>query len=511
MSGGQDEVFDFLASPAAWPGQPSHVDTIDTHGARVFLAGPDVLKVKRAVKLPYLDFSTLSARRHYCEREITLNGAASAGIYRGVVAITKEHDGRLAISGAGEPIEYAVHMARFDQNDLLSQVVARGAFSLQHAEQLADAVYRYHAAAPVAEARAERMVSVAENLVTALERHRSARLTPLIAALAERVTAHLARTEVLRSRRAACGWLRRCHGDLHLNNIVLWQGRPVLFDALEFDEALATTDTLYDLAFLLMDLDRAGARAAANAVMNRYLWRSGTVSDLDGLALMPLFLGLRAAIRALVALDRAATGGMSNDAAAKHAAGTLNLALSDLAPAPPRLIAVGGLSGTGKTTLARALAPLIGAVPGAFHVRSDLERKTLAGIEPEQRLPADAYNKKTSAAVYARVFERAAAALAAGHAVIADAVFADPAERAGAEEICRRLGVPFQGLWLEGRADALKARVAARIGDASDATPAVVEAQLSYDTGDIAWTRIDAGESADVSLAAARRTLSLDG
>lgn len=510
MSGGQDEVFAFLASPAAWPGAPAHVDTIETHGARVFLAGSEVLKVKRAVKLPYLDFSTLAARRQYCEREITLNGGAASGIYRDVVAITRGADGHLAINGTGTPVEYAVRMARFDQDQLLSNVVARGALSQRLCDDLADAVFRYHRAAPAADASAERIAEVAANVLHGLHRHGAGSLGPVLSSFERSAADHVARTAALRSGRARKGHVRRCHGDLHLGNLVVWQGRPVLFDALEFDEALATTDTLYDLAFLLMDLDRSGARRQANAVLNRYLWRTGDVSDLEGLALLPLFMALRAAIRAMVALDRAALAGSASRQARSHAVETLQLAVRDLSPPPPRLIAVGGLSGTGKTTLARALAPSIGAAPGALHVRSDLERKALAGVEPEQRLPACAYTKESSAAVYARLLERVAAALSAGHAVVADAVFASPAERADAEDIARRAGVPFQGFWLEGGVETMKQRVAARSGDASDATPAVVEAQLDYRLGDIAWTRIDAGQSADATLSAVRLGLGLE-
>jgi aminoglycoside phosphotransferase family enzyme/predicted kinase len=506
MSSVQDEVFAFLEHSDAWPGRPAHVDVIGTHGAKVFLAGDDVIKIKRAVRLPYLDFSTLAARKHYCEREIALNAAGAPGIYRGAVAITRQDDGTLAIAGRGEPVEWAVHMHRFPQDDLLINVVQRGAFTLAMADTLADRIFRYHSAAPVAPASSDGFSAVCKNVLDALALHLAN--TPEACASLKAMMEEASRP-ALRSRRAARGHIRRCHGDLHLGNIVLWKGDPVPFDALEFDETLATTDTLYDLAFLLMDLDRNGARDMANAVLNRYLWRSRDLIDVEGLALLPGFLGLRAAIRAMVTFDRIATDPDGGAALRPEAMTLVDAALSYLSAATPkssdapRLVAVGGLSGTGKTTLARALAPLLGPAPGALHVRSDMERKAVAGLEPTERLPPSAYTKESGAAIYARMSERAHAGLTAGHCVVLDAVFAHENERAQAQGLAALAGVPFTGIWLEGPQETLAARVAARTGDASDATAEVVARQFTYDTGPIRWHRIEAGGDAQATRAAA--------
>lgn len=505
MSAIQDEVFAFLCRLEAWPDRPARVETIDTHGARVFLAGNDVLKVKRAIRLPYLDFSTLEARKHFCEREIALNSAAAPGLYVGVVAITRELDGSLANGGQGTPVEWAVHMHRFSQNDLLLHVVQRGAVTREMAEDLADAVYRQHQAAAVAPFSAQNRAApdnisrVADNVMTSLKGHCDAsRMSAFENDVARELNARML------AERAAAGRIRRCHGDLHLGNIVLWHGKPVPFDALEFDEDLATIDTLYDLAFLLMDLDRHGARDMANAVLNRYLWRSRDLIDIDGLALLPLFLGLRAAIRAMVTFDRITSDPANAQALRSEAMAILDDAFEylegrrkhDNAPAP-RLIAVGGLSGTGKTTLARKLAPRIGPAPGALHLRSDMERKALAGVEPLERLPQSAYTPDSSDAVYDCMFERARRALDAGHSVILDAVFAREDERAQAEELARSALAGFTGLWLEGTQAMLAARVSARTGDASDATADVVAHQFAYDTGNIRWHRLNAGSDAE--------------
>lgn len=505
----QSEVFEFLAQPQSWPSRPERVDIIETHGARVFLAGEDVLKVKRAVRLPYLDFSSLAARRQFCEREIALNKSGPESLYRDVVPIVRREDGRLAIAGEGTIVEWAVRMHRFAQEDLLTNVVTRGEMTRALAEDLADVIYRYHAAAPIAPAPAESMARVCDNVLAGLSPH-------LEADLAARLTGLITRglDDPLRSKRAAAGYVRRCHGDLHLGNIVLWRGRPVLFDALEFDETLATTDTLYDLAFVLMDLDRHGARDAANALLNRYLWRSRDLIDVEGLALLPLFLIVRAAIRAMVLFDRPAKNPADAHQQQAQAVQLLESALRDVGdratgaesgspsgpettPTPPLLIAIGGLSGTGKTTLARALAPWIGAAPGALHLRSDMERKALAGVEPTTRLPPEAYTKSASSAVYALLWERALTALTAGHSVILDAVFADPTERAGAEKVAHKAGVKLHGFWLEAPSTLMAERISTRRGDASDATTDVLTQQMAYHLGTISWPHLDS--SRDIS------------
>lgn len=509
----QAEVTAFLRDPAAHAARPAAVEVIETHGALVFLAGQSALKIKRAVRLPYLDFSTLAAREHYCRREDAINRPNAPDIYLGVVAITRQADGHLAIGGDGQPVEWAVRMARFDQQQVLSTLADSHGIDDRLARQLADMVSAAHAVAPVAVVAdaAHRLARIAGHVVQALRAGASAIDAGVVVGRIEAaIGRRLQHIGPLLDQRGAEGCVRRCHGDLHLGNIVLWHGRPTLFDALEFDEDLATIDTLYDLAFLLMDLDRRGLRRAANTVMNRYLGDRREGRDIEALAALPAMLGLRASIRAMVALDRARVQPATQRVATlAHAADTLSLALRLLQPPPPRLIAVGGLSGTGKTTLAAALAPDLLPVPGALHLRSDVIRKQLAGVDEQARLPADAYTPQASARVYAALLDTARRALSAGQSVVIDAVQARADERAGIEALARSAGVAFDGLWLEGDPDRLKARVAARTGDASDATPDVVERQLGYDTGTIDWHRIAASGPAEDVAAAARGALGL--
>lgn len=301
---GQSEVVAFLSSDAAWPDGSGPVERHDTHGAMVFLAGGLALKIKRAVKLPYLDFSTLALREATLRRELALNRPQAPALYLDVVAVTREADGRLAVGGRGDAVEWALQMRRFPQDALLASIVAGGGMTDALATALADKVHEYHANAEGAPGARERLQETASQLLKALKAAPDAAIADEARRLEPLFNTALANTAALRAERMEQGFVRRCHGDLHLRNIVVIDGVPTLFDALEFDETLATIDILYDLAFLLMDLDRHGTRRAAGIVLDRYLDVSHDPRHREGVAVMPLFLATRAAVRAVVALDR---------------------------------------------------------------------------------------------------------------------------------------------------------------------------------------------------------------
>lgn len=493
----ETEITAFLADPASYAARPDEVEVIETHAARVFLAGDEAIKVKKHVRLPYLDFSTLEQRHAACARELELNRPAAPEIYLGLLAITRGKDGHLAFDGQGETVEIAVRMRRFDQNDLMTHVAEQGRIDAAMAKAMADGVVIAHDAAEVATVASagdgvDRFADIIADVETACDALGDETIRAARSRFVRAAGEHLGRVRPLIAERAGQGFRRRCHGDLHLGNMVLWRGKPVPFDALEFDEALATIDVLYDLAFLLMDLERLGLRAAANGVLNRYLWRTDA-RNLSGVAALPLFMALRAGIRAMVEVHR----GLNNDALAPeitaHVQGYLDTANALLAPVSPCLIAVGGLSGSGKSTLAAALAPGIGIAPGAIHLRSDLERKRLFAAGETDRLPDDAYTRGVTAKVYETLATKAAAVLASGYTAVVDAVHAAAAEREAIEQVARGAGVPFVGIWLDAPRGVLVDRVEARRGDASDATAAVVAHQLGYDLGDIIWHRLDAG------------------
>lgn len=505
----QSEAFRFLADPAAHPGRPD-VRRIDTHAAAIFLAGGDAYKVKRAVFFPFMDYSTLEKRQAACRNEVAINGPHAPGIYLGAVPITRTPAG-LSIGGPGEVVEWAVHMRRFDEAATLDQVADRGELTDPMLLGLVDAIVAFQAAAPVRPAE-----PAVEGLAGYLRQNRDAfaespDLFPpdRAAALAARMEDALRAVTPLLLERGRKGFVRRCHGDLHLRNVVLLDGRPTLFDAIEFDEAIATCDVLYDVAFLLMDLWDRGLHGMANAVMNRFLSRTSP-DNLDGLAALPFFLALRAVIRAKV--TAAGLGNLSPDrrpAASAEAGRYFAAAEAFLAPADLRLVAVGGLSGSGKSTLSGRIAPAIGRPPGAVHLRSDVIRKQLAGVAETTHLPPESYTRAASATVYAALRDLSARTLAAGQSVVADAVHARPEERAAIAAVADRAGAAFSGLWLHAPVDVLAARVDGRTGDASDATASVVRQQAAYAIGDIAWIPVDTGGTAEASMRATLEALGL--
>lgn len=245
-----------------------------------------------------------------------------------------------------------------------------------------------------------------------------------------------------------------------------------------------------------MDLLRHGQSRAANLVLNRYLHLRRAEEDLSGLESFPLFLATRSGVRALVTTDLVHE--LPASESSKHrgiAYEYFKASIDFLKPTTPQLTCIGGFSGTGKSTLAATLAPSLGSPPGAIHIRSDVERKVLAGVAETKRLPAEDYSVSNSLKVYVAIFGRAERALAAGRAVIVDAVFANESERHAAENLAKRGGVSFRGIWLEANLETLKARVMLRVGDASDATPEIIAAQFAYNLGNVVWTRVDASGS----------------
>jgi hypothetical protein len=304
------------------------------------------------------------------------------------------------------------------------------------------------------------------------------------------------------------GRIRHVHGDLHLANIATIDGVPTPFDCLEFDEDLATTDILYDIAFLLMDLWDRGLRHEANIVLNRYLDRSEP--DEGGITLLPLFMAIRATIRAHVLAAQGMRGAADDGRLRARAAEYLELARTLITGGPARLIAIGGLSGTGKSTLARALGGAIGVPPGARVLRSDVLRKRMTGVKPETRLPPSAYTAATSHAVYEELGQLARQALAEGWTVIADAMFGQPVERDAILAIAGQAECRFDGIWLTLPDDRRIDRVRARPVDASDADAAVAIAQsAAHVPAPTNWKTLETTEEAKVMIRQAYTLLGL--
>lgn len=491
----QADVIEFLAAPSAHG--TATVDRIDTHSAIVFLAGERAYKLKRAVRFDYLDFSTVERRRAMCDAEVRLNRRTAPDIYRGVVPITREPGGALALGGSGQASDWVVEMNRFSQEALFDRLAASGRLDLELMPPLAAAIAEFHRIAEprtdhggrpgmewVIEGNAAGFAEYGQDVLDSLARRR----------LTEASRAELDSRGALLDERRASGFVRHCHGDLHLRNIVLLDGRPTLFDGVEFNDEIACIDVLYDLTFLLMDLWRRELPRHANAVWNRYLADAG---DLGGMRLVPLFLSCRAAVRAKTSATAAR---LQPDVRRRHelqalAGDYLAMAEGLLHPPGPCLVAIGGFSGTGKSTLARGLAPFVGGVPGAVVIRSDLIRKRLSGVSPLERLGPEGYSSEMSERVYATVAERARMTIQEGHSAIVDAVYARPDDRQAIERVAADVAAPFVGIWLEAPDNTLIARVEQRRNDASDANAAVIQLQHREGTGVIGWHRVEASRS----------------
>lgn len=475
------ELVDFIAALDGGP-----IDIIETHISRVLLGCARAYKIKRAVCFPYLDFSTPQQRLDMCLRELALNRLYAPALYLDVWRVVRNAEGALMRDGDGELVDAVVVMRRFPDDALFDVMARDNRLSRDLVERLSRRIARFHESASPNFKRGG-VAAMADSLDKAIAALRDCGLADAVEteALVSRLRAALAAGAALLDRRRAQGAVRLCHGDLTLRNICLFEGAPTPFDCLEFSEDIATIDVLYDLAFLVMDLWRARAPDLANVAFNRYF---DVRDESDGLPLMPFFLSFRATIRAHVEASQ-----NHRDMARDY----FDLATRLLASPSPCVIAIGGLSGSGKSSLAAALAPRIGVAPGARQLSSDRIRKALFGVAPTTQLPSDAYASAVSERVYRDLFASAAAIAAQGWPVIVDAVFDRMQDRAEIAAAARRAQAPFLGIWLDADLSCREARVARRVNDPSDATIDVLREQMKKDTGEIAWRRLSADTDID--------------
>lgn len=459
------------------------IELIETHISWVILTGDYAYKIKKPVDLGFLDFSTLDKRRTCCEAEVRLNQRMAPDIYLDVVTIAGTRDAP-HMNGDGPVLDYAVRMRQFDQAAQLDRMLARGALTPDRLDAFAVAVADFHERAARAPEDAPFgtpeavWAPVAENFA-----HIGEKVPPPGADSAyERLERwSRARWEALRptfAERRASGFVRECHGDLHLRNLAWVDGAPVAFDCIEFNDNLRWIDVLSDVAFLVMDLQDRGQPRYASRFLNAYLEHTGDYGHLD---VLPYYLAYRALVRAKVTAIRLGQEGLEAServAAEQEFEAYLDLALGYARAPEPLLVVTCGLSGSGKTTLTTPLLEVLDAV----RIRSDVERKRLYGLKPQESGRAAVgkgiYDAAASERTYARLLELARALLLAGKTVIVDATFLDPARRAPFEELGRELGVRYRILEPTASPEVLKSRLRARRGDASDADVAVLESQL---------------------------------
>jgi hypothetical protein len=475
------------------------IELVETHISWVLLTGRYAYKLKKPVRFPFVDFSTLAQRAHFCREELRCNRAFAPSLYLDVVPVTREAaDGRLRMGGEGEAVEWAVQMRQFPPEAQLDRLLERGALAADELRGFGVSLATRHADQPArrldAESLEPRVLGPArENFADLLalpwiDPHR-----PLLERLRRGCDTEAERHRALLVKRLESGWIRECHGDLHLSNLVRLDDTVLAFDCLEFNPNLRWIDPQSDVAFLFMDCLVRQRSDLAYAFVDGYLDQSG---DYDGARLLRFYAAYRSMVRAKVAAlrrDQAppAEARQHEQRFLEHARWTD----AWLGRPPGRLVLMCGLSGSGKSYLARRLAPRL----PALRLRSDVVRKRLAGIDPRSSaraaVGAGLYARERTEAVYRRLRALARDLLTAGEHVIVDATFLSAADRRPFAELAAELGQTVRVVWCDAPAAVLRERVTARSaagGDPSDADLAVLEAQMGrFDPPDGAALRVD--------------------
>ncbi len=471
-----------LMDPAAWPHPVGELGMIETHTAWVFLTGEFAYKIKKPVNFGFLDFSSLEKRRHCCQEELRLNRRLAPDLYLAVVPVT----GTAAlprVAGGGEVVDYAVKMRQFDTRAGFDELARQGEIAAPHMDRAAEVLADFHARAGVADAEGEfgSASAVAYPVVENFEQiaphlpHQAAELLPVFAELERWSKSACEALGDAFGARLRDGFVRECHGDLHLRNIVLWQGDVVPFDCLEFNPSLRWIDVMSELGFLLMDLDDHGLAALARRLLNAYLEHTG---DYRGLVVLRFYQVYRAMVRAKVESLRLAQLEHRDAVMQAELRKYLQLALSYTAEPRPRLLIAHGLSGSGKTFVSQRLLEAADLV----RLRSDIERKRLFGFAPLEssgsERDAGIYSLAANTETYQHLLQQAEALLVAGWPVLVDAAFLKRKERDAFHELASRLAVPFSILHCEADMAVQRQRLAARSGDASEADLDVLDLQL---------------------------------
>ena len=469
-----------LRDPSIYGDSAGEVEVIETHISYVYLAGPYAYKIKKAVDLGFLDFRTLQARRFYCDEELRLNRRLAPALYLEVIAITGSHD-RPILGGEGTPIEYAVKMHRFRQDQLLDRLLQDGGLTVSYVDQLAVQMSKFHGSAPAA------ALDSLFGTACSIEQLALDNFTQIRAAVGSSISTSdldavetwtrsqcAALAEIFGQRKAG-GFVRECHGDFHLGNIALVKNAVTVFDCIEFNARLRWIDVMSEVAFLVMDLRAGNRRELAQRFLNRYLEITG---DYGGLSVLRFYVVYRAMVRAKVHCLRASQSGIGAEATINVLAGYdkyIRLAKDQIGSARAAVMITHGLSGSGKTTLSQSLLEPLGAI----RIRSDVERKRLHGLHAMDSSGAEIgrglYTFDATVLTYQRLADLAKMTVRAGYPAIVDATFLKRSQRDAFSQLAQELQVPFFILHVAASEGVMRARIVEREQQRNDASEAGIE------------------------------------
>jgi aminoglycoside phosphotransferase family enzyme/predicted kinase len=469
-----------LLRPQAWPGGEAPVELVETHISWVFLVGDLAYKVKKPVRLDFLDFSTPELRRHFCEEELRLNRRFAPQLYLGLSTVVSTGQG-LAVDVPGQVVDHAVRMRRFDREEELDALLRRDAAAGELLEEFGQRLAGQHETAPRAGqdqswAHPGRTLEACRENFSELRRLGDEPTRDRVEALAAWTERRFGELSPRFERRLRAGRFRECHGDLHCANVVRHEGRLWGFDALEFDPGLNWIDVASDLAFLSMDLRARGHPGLAAALLDGWLAASG---DFDALGVLRFYEAYRAGVRAKVSAIRRSQHPTPGEADRGETEHYLSCATDAARDRQPRLVVMTGVSGSGKSWLARRLLEPLEAI----RLRSDVERKRLAGLAAGEASDGTIYSPAMTRQTYSRLERLARGALQDGFSTVVDAACLRAGERRRFAQLARGLDVPFRLVSLESRRETLLGRIrdrAARGGDPSEATFGVLDRQLEF-------------------------------
>ncbi len=454
------------------------VQLIQTHISYVLLTGEFAYKIKKPLNFGFLNYSTLEARQHFCEEELRLNQRGAAQIYLEVLPITQSAEG-YQLGGAGEAVEYAVKMQQFPQDTLLTNLFEQGKLTPELLQQLAKTIAEFHA--KTASSDYIRSFGEVSQIRQAFDENFEQTVQyiggPQTQQQFDETQAYcnqfFASQTALFEQRVAADRIRECHGDLHLRNIAYWHETLLLFDCIEFNESFRFVDVMFDVAYIVMDLEARQRPDLSSLFLNAYAEQTG---DWEGLQVLPIYVNRQTYVRAKVTsflLSDPGVPAAEKQQAQETAALYYRLAWQFSQPRQGKLMVMSGLSGSGKSTTARQIA-----AQGAIQIRSDAVRKHLGGIPLEQRGGADLYTPEMTEKTYARLLELGLALAAQGYAVVLDAKYDRVALRQQVIEQAASQQMPLQIIHCDAPLEVLKQRLDQRQGDIADATADLLAKQV---------------------------------